>query len=164
MANNNDQMCIDHCAMVQCATNAKAHYYSLKSQVKDSKANVSDLEKKLKEAKVELRDLSGELTTQSTIVDVFVNLCNHNDVRVLKGEGSGNLSDPQKDIIDLLDLSSDEDDKNSTEKKSNIITPVKEGDMRKVYLYQNQTNTDDDDSFDKSVSDAGAVPSKKRRV
>lgn len=95
MATDSNSMCIDHCAMVRCATNAKAHYYLLKSQVKNSKKRVSDLEEELDKAKDELEQLSNELKSQTTIVDVLVNLCNHDEVRVLKSEDDGVLCDTE---------------------------------------------------------------------
>ncbi len=43
-------MSIDHCVMVQCATNAKLHYYMLKSQMKNKHKHVVDLEQELRQA------------------------------------------------------------------------------------------------------------------
>ena len=188
MATDSNSMCIDHCAMVRCATNAKAHYYLLKSQVKNSKKRVSDLEEELDKAKDELEQLSNELKSQTTIVDVLVNLCNHDEVRVLKSEDGGVLCDTENEVIDVDALPSDalpsdDDDRSSptdfkfdtsdaTVKKSMLITPVKEGkNQKKPQAYEKQLNVHgsdllsegDSDYLGDSDSDVGDVPSKKRR-
>jgi len=181
MATDSNSMCIDHCAMVRCATNAKAHYYLLKSQVKNSKKRVSDLEEELDKAKDELEQLSNELKSQTTIVDVLVNLCNHDEVRVLKSEDGGVLCDTENEVIDVDALPSDDDNRSSrtdfkfadaTVKESTLITPVKEGkNQKKPQAYEKQTNVHDSNSLSESDSDylgdsdsdVGYVPSKKPR-
>ena len=181
MATDSNSMCIDHCTMVRCATNAKAHYYLLKSQVKNSKKRVSDLEEELDKAKDELEQLSNELKSQTTIVDVLVNLCNHDEVRVLKSEDGGVLCDTENEVIDVDALPSDDDNRSSrtdfkfadaTVKESTLITPVKEGkNQKKPQAYEKQTNVHDSNSLSESDSDylgdsdsdVGYVPSKKPR-
>jgi len=181
MATDSNSMCIDHCAMVRCATNAKVHYYLLKSQVKNSKKRVSDLEEELDKAKDELEQLSNELKSQTTIVDVLVNLCNHDEVRVLKSEDGGVLCDTENEVIDVDALPSDDDNRSSrtdfkfadaTVKESTLITPVKEGkNQKKPQAYEKQTNVHDSNSLSESDSDylgdsdsdVGYVPSKKPR-
>lgn len=160
---------------------AKAHYYLLKSQVKNSKKRVSDLEEELDKAKDELEQLSNELKSQTTIVDVLVNLCNHDEVRVLKSEDGGVLCDTENEVIDVDALPSDDDNRSSrtdfkfadaTVKESTLITPVKEGkNQKKPQAYEKQTNVHDSNSLSESDSDylgdsdsdVGYVPSKKPR-
>ena len=84
MSRDDKSMCIDHCEMVKVATNAKSHYYSLKTQFKLATDTVSELKKQLKSARQELHQIS--LKCQSTIVDILAKLCNHKGVHVLKGE------------------------------------------------------------------------------
>lgn len=157
--------------MVRCATNAKSHYYTLMHQVKDSKKRISNLEKELDGAKFELEQLSNELKCQCIIVDVLVNLCNHDEVRV-------------KEVIDVDDILSDDGDRSSrnefkidsfdstagaTMKKSNAIAPVKERESHKLHSNEKQPSVDDGsdclsdcDQVD-SDSDVSGVISKKHQ-
>lgn len=122
-------MCVDHCEMVKVATSAKSHYYSLETQFKHATDTVSELKKQLKSARQELHEISEELKCQGTIVDVLEKLCKHEGVHVLKGED------------EVVDLANSDEDHNpmvtnelngsytfgASAKKSNTITPVKEG-------------------------------------
>lgn len=119
------RLCVDHCVMIQCATNAKLYYYMLESQVKDKRKHVADLERQLGEAKDDLVQLRNELLGQKTTVSVLQSLCNHEEVIVLKAEDG-----MKKDVIDLC--SGEEDWTNMNDLKcgvnnneSNIITPDK---------------------------------------
>ena len=126
------KMSIDHCVMVKCATNAKHHYYMLKSQMENKRKHVVDLEQELREAKDDLEQICMELQSQKTTLCVLQKLCNHEDVTVLKGEDG-----MKKDVIDLCsgdDVWNDKDefevigsDANGANDKeeSNHVTPVK---------------------------------------
>ena len=130
-------MSIDHCVMVQCATNAKSHYDMLKSEVKRKSIRVVVLERELKEAKDDLEHYKVELQSQKTTVCVLQTLCNHEDVIVLKGEDA-----MKKDVIDLCSCDDDwnnidefdyngsvvngvNTNKKEINKESNHITPDK---------------------------------------
>ena len=129
MSRDNKSMCVDHCEMVKVATSAKSHYYSLETQFKHATDTVSELKKQLKSARQELHEISEELKCQGTIVDVLEKLCKHEGVHVLKGED------------EVVDLANSDEDHNpmvtnelngsytfgASAKKSNTITPVKEG-------------------------------------
>jgi len=130
------KMSIDHCVMVMCATNAKHHYYMLKSQMENKRKHVVDLEQELREAKDDLEQICMELQSQKTTLCVLQKLCNHEDVTVLKGEHG-----MKKDVIDLCsgdDVWNDMDefevigsdanganDNKDSKKESNHVTPVK---------------------------------------
>ena len=124
-------MSIDHCVMVKCATNAKHHYYMLKSQMENKRKHVVDLEQELREAKDDLEQICIELQSQKTTICVLQKLCNHEDVTVLKGEDG-----MKKDVIDLCsgdDVWNDMDESEAIgyangandKEESNHVTPVK---------------------------------------
>ena len=155
MASDNKAMCINHSEMIQCVTNARFQYLSLKSQIKYGKKTVSDLEEQIKDLKRQLKDAKhdvrqtiNDLNSQRTIVEVLKNLCNHEDVHVLKGEIDG--------IIDLVD-SGDEDNPIGTNEfsgsdaigatvmNSTTITPVKQGATRNLQLKRKEPSNNHDD-------------------
>ena len=68
-------MSIDHCVMVQCAMNAKLHYFMLKSQMKKKRKHVVDLEQELSKAKDDLEQTCMELLSQKTTLCVLQKLC-----------------------------------------------------------------------------------------
>ena len=164
MATDNESMCIDHSDMVQCAINAKWHYYSLKNQVKDSKKRVSNLEKELDDAKKELEQLSNELKSQCTIVDVLVNLCNHDKVRVMEViDVDDILSDDRGDRSSRNEFESDSSDSTAgaTMKRSNATTRANE---KRPSVDDGYDRLSDCDQVDDSDSDVSGVISKKRRL
>jgi hypothetical protein len=136
MAHASNTMSIDHCVMVQCAMNAKLHYFMLKSQMKKKRKHVVDLEQELSKAKDDLEQTCMELLSQKTTLCVLQKLCNHEDVTVLKGEDN-----MKKAVIDLCSgddvwnsmdeececIGSDVNDANKKEsnKESNHVTPDK---------------------------------------
>jgi hypothetical protein len=164
MATDNETMCIDHSDMVQCAINAKWHYYSLKDEFKDSKKRISNLEKELVDAKKELEQLSHKLKSQCTIVDVLVNLCNHDKVRVMEViDVDDILSDDRGDRSSRNEFESDSSDSTvgATMKRSNATTRANE---KQPSVDDGSDSLSDCDQGDDSDSDVSEGISKKRRL